>query len=386
MYRSNVDDPDILKKHFGLSDLVTPTRKQTFEDSDDDEDDREIGFDPPPEISHDILTNTPVIRLTTPIRQKEPPKKEVIIEDEDLSIPEVKQPESIPTIIPSPRRSPIRSQPTTPVVDISDEDDVNERVMELITDASFKDYEKESPKIQDLCMEAFKIKFGNLKINYPDMKVEFPEGKKLHRVHKMYHSIIKSIYVNMNLDQIQLGYIMLLMGFEFLAIKAFGIPMSGFTKMELKRMYKYQQLMIELGESFYPQGGKGGGPQSSIEWRIMTSFAWNVIIFLGLKFLSKYIGGESMTNVVRSAIDKVLDNPVTIDGIENGYAQQAQQEASGGGGGGLEDMFTGLLGGGGSTGNIAEVLANLGTNFTEKLESKNGKTRPGKKKRVIFNE
>ena len=29
---------DILKRHFGLKDLVTPTKRDTFEDSSDDED------------------------------------------------------------------------------------------------------------------------------------------------------------------------------------------------------------------------------------------------------------------------------------------------------------------------------------------------------------
>ena len=58
-------------------------------------------------------------------------------------------------------------------------------------------------------MEAFRVKFSNLKVNYPDKKIEFPEGKKLERVHKAYHSHIKNIYVNMNSrpDSIRLYYV-----------------------------------------------------------------------------------------------------------------------------------------------------------------------------------
>lgn len=375
---SKENSEEILKKHFGLNDLITPTRKtEKFEES-DDEDDREINFEPPPEISPDILSKTPVIRLTTPIRKKSSPKAN---NSEDLSIPTLKDEENIQTIKITPRVSPVRAPitPATPVVDVSDEDEINERVNDLISNPSNVNYDKETKKIQDLCYEAFKIKYDNLKVNYPERKIEFPEGKKLSKIHKGYHAIIKSIYVNMNLGQIQLGYIMSLMALEFLAIKAFGIPMSGFTKMELKRMYRYNHLMIELGETFYTTGGKGGKPDP-LEWRIFTSFAWNIVIFLGLKFLSKYLGGDSMTGLIRNAVDKVLDNPVTIDNIESGAAGQQQDQDP------LGDMFGNLMGGGG--GDLTELLANFGTNFTEKMENKKSGSKPsGKKKnRVIFTE
>ena len=374
----------ILKKHFGLKDLVTPTKRDAFRDSSDDEDDREINFDPPPEINSDLLSQTPVIRLTTPIRKKNPKR-----EREELEIPEIRDEPAIPTInIPkrvsprmSPRMSPIPS-PTTPVIDISDEDEINEKVNELISNPGKQHYDKESRKIQEMCTEAFRIKYENLKMNYPERKIEFPEGRKLHRIHTTYHSIIKNIYVNMNLGQIQLSYILSLMALEFIAIKAFGIPMAGFTKMELKRMYRYNHLMIEIGESFYSTGGGVGGKPEPLEWRIFTSFSWSIVIFLGLKFLSKYVGGESMTDVIRTAVDKVLDNPVTVDNIENGTAAAAPagQESDGLGG-----LFEGMMGGG-DGGGFADILANIGTNFTEKMENKGGKKENKSKRRVIFEE
>lgn len=385
MYNKENSD-DILKRHFGINDLVTPTKRDKFEDSSDDEDDREIAFDPPPEISSDLLTQTPVIRLTTPIRKKGPRKEER--SREELEIPEIRDEVNIPTInIPhrvsprmSPRMSPIPS-PTASVIDISDEDEINERVNELITNPGKPKYDNESKKIQEMCLEAFRIKYENLKMNYPERKIEFPEGKKILRVHTNYHSIIKNIYVNMNLGQIQLSYILSLMALEFIAIKAFGIPMAGFTKMELKRMYRHNQIMIEIGESFYSTSGGSGGKPEPLEWRIFTSFGWSIVVFLGLKFLSKYIGGESMTGVIRTAVDKILDNPVTIDNIENGTANAS---TGGGESEGLEGIFEGMMGGDGK--GFAEVLANIGTNFTEKMEKKGTKKDNKGKRRVIFEE
>ena len=362
------------EKKYSVDSLITPTRKTVFEDS-DVEDDEEVGFDPPPVINPDVLTQTPIIRLTTPIRQGKSK------EEDDFDIPEIKEETQIPTLQRSPRK-PV-SIPSSPVIDISDADDVNERVAELIGFPGDQDYSKESKVVKETCTEAFHIKFDNLKLNYPDMKVEFPDGKKLERIHKIYHSHIKSIYVNMNLDQIQLGYVMCLMVFEFLAIKAFGIPMSGFTKMELKRMYRYNQLMIELGESFYTTGGGpgGGGVKTSLEYRIGTSFLWNILVFLGVKLLTKYMGGESMNGLIRGAIDKIMDNPITVDNIENGTAAHIQEED------GMSGLLDDVMGNGS---NITEILANLGTNFTEKMEG--SRTTTGKKgdskkkKRVIFNE
>ena len=148
-------------------------------------------------------------------------------------------------------------------------------------------------------------------------------------------------------------------------------------------MYKYSHLMIELGGEFYSVGGGGKGPVSSLEWRIFSSFLWNVVIFLALKFLAKYLGGESMTEMIRSAVDKILDNPVTVDNIENGTAADMVENE-----GDIGGLFDGLIGGGGGAGDITSLLANLGTNYTQKMESGGGakSSSGGKKKRVIFNE
>ena len=88
-----------------------------------------------------------------------------------------------------------------------------------------------------------------------------------------------------------------------------------------------------------------------------------------------------MTGVIRTAVDKILDNPVTIDNIENGTANAS---AGGGESEGLEGIFEGMMGGDGK--GFAEVLANIGTNFTEKMEKKGTKKDNKGKRRVIFEE
>ena len=317
-------------------------------------------FNPPPIIKNSsILEQTPVIKFVTPIR------KRAYVEREDID-------EIFKVTKNLEKRSPIR----TPVPDLSDEDEINDRVRCLINKSHDVVYEKEDETVKELCLESFRVKFQNLVINYPDYNIEFPETKSLDKIHKYYHEIVKSIYVNMNLGQTQLGYILFLMVIEFICVKAFNLPMAGFTKIELKRMYKYNFLMIELGEAFYPTGG---GTPSPIEWRIASTIGWNIVIFLGIKIISNYIGGETMVNVTREIIDQLMDNPITKENIESGEAKNMDKSSSGIGG-----IFDGLLSGDG-TSEIADLISNIGTSFTENLESgKKGKS--GKKKnRVIFN-
>lgn len=261
-------------------------------------------------------------------------------------------------------------------VDVDDEDDIIERVNDLINDPGKIDYNLEQEEVRTACIETFKAKFQNLKLNYPEHGIEFPEGKSLNKIHDTYHSIIKSIYVNMNLGQLQLGYIIVLMAIEFVCVKAFNIPLAGFTKMELKRMHRYNQLMVELGENLYSVGS-GSWP---IEWRILGTLIMNIVIFVALKFLASYVGGESMTEVIRNAVDQVLDNPVTKDNIESGNIGTKSTTA----GGGLGSMMEGMMSGG-NGGGMADLIASLGTGFTEKMEksSKTGAAKQ-KKRRFVF--
>jgi len=264
-------------------------------------------------------------------------------------------------------------------VDVDDEEDILERVNDLINDPGKIDYNLEQEEVRTACVETFKSKFQNLKLNYPEHGIEYPEGKSLNKIHDTYHSIIKSIYVNMNLGQLQLGYIIVLMAIEFVCVKAFNVPLAGFTKMELKRMHRYNQLMVELGENLYSVGS-GSWP---IEWRILGTLLMNIVIFIALKFLATYVGGESMTDVIRNAVDQVLDNPVTKDNIETGAAgkQSAPSSTTAGGlGSMMESMMSGSNGGG-----MADLIASLGTGFTEKMEkSAKTDTTKQKKRRFVF--
>ena len=86
-----------------------------------------------------------------------------------------------------------------------------------------------------------------------------------------------------------------------------------------------------------------------------------------------------MVNVIREIMDQLMDNPVTKENIESGEAKNIDKSGSGLGG-----IFDGLLSGDG-TSEIADLISNIGTSFTENLESKKKGGAPKRKNRVIFN-
>ena len=83
MFNRGRNSDKLLEKHFGLSNLVSPVKKDTFDDSDSEEE--KVEFDPPPEIQPDILSRTPIIRMTTPIKKKDKDASDAYYNDEPES-------------------------------------------------------------------------------------------------------------------------------------------------------------------------------------------------------------------------------------------------------------------------------------------------------------
>jgi len=327
-------------------------------------------FNPPPIlVGENILDKTPVIKFMTPVRKgksradylnrrdkrDDEPRNGDEEEDDEFSPPEQIS------------YSPIRS----PMVDLTDNDEVNLHVRQLISHPGEIDYDKEPETIQELCHECFKTKFQSLIINYPEYKIEYPEGKSLNKIHKFYHELIKSIYVNMNISQYETYYAVGLLAIELIAVQVFNLPMAGYTKSELKRMYRYRALLIELGESFYPDGT---GEASSIEWRLFSSMGWNIIIFLAVKMICSWVGGDEMSEIFRTVADQILNNPITRDNIESGEAKDIDA--------GNSNLLGDLLGGGGD---LKDILSGLGSMFNSNTENnrKKGK-RDGRRQRVVW--
>ena len=265
-----------------------------------------------------------------------------------------------------------------PNIDYSDEEEVNERVRKLVNNSSNVDYTNEHEKVKNASKDAFEIKYNSLKLNYPDYNIVFNRDKNLNLLHKNYHGYIKNIYSHMNIGQTRLAYILCLLVVEVVCIKVFSLPMAGYTKMEMKRMYKYNSLMIELGEAMCPETG-GEGDKKSIEWRIASALIWNIIVFLGIKILSNYMGGEGMIETVRNIVDKLFENNINFENIENGEAKNINDDEG--------EILSGLFDGSGDSANeLGEFISSIGSVFTQNLEKNRKGPKQKSRSRVIFDD
>jgi hypothetical protein len=339
----------------------------TFDDSDDEEQElvispkiQEKKFNPPPVIQKPkLLPKTPVMRFDEPeIEQPKERKPETPVHISQADDDDIK----MPTPVQSDRH--IRTHnfrsPASPVSATAVSPEVRDKAWSLISDPLFSDFRKESTQIQDVCSEFLRNKFNSLAAAYPDRGISYPENLSLGKIHRSYHETLKSIHVSMNLSSYRLGYILCILAIEFVCVKVLGLPMSGFTKMEWQRIKKYDQLMMEIGETMYSYGTT----QWPLHYRMAFSFAMNIVIFIGLKFAIDKIGfgGEKGMNIGRAMIDKIMDNSVSREDVETGKATG-------------DTLGDGYL----SEGNIGALLGK----FTEGIETKK-ESKPKQKKRMIY--
>lgn len=305
-----------------------------------------------------LSDESPKVRILTPVRKKEADYKDIFTSENFkklFPIPNVKMPD----------------------IDYSDSEEINDRVRKLINNSQNVDYTNEHEKVIEAAKDAFEIKYSSINNNYPEHSIKFNREKNLNIIHKNYHSMIRRIYSHMNIGQTRLAYILLLLFLEVFFIKAFSMPMAGYTKMEMKRMYKHDTLMIELGESMYPTTG-GEGEKQSIEWRIVTSMLWNVVIFLGIKMLSSYMGGEGMIDIVRGIVDKLFENNINFENIESGEAKRINGDES--------ELLNGLFESSDGSSEIGEFISSIGSNFTKNMENNRKGPKAKKSTRVIFDD
>lgn len=344
------DDLDELKKEDLESYINTKDEFQSDEESEIDD------FD----IQIEEVSRTPTLRPMTPIKKI----KEDYDEDEFPEIP-------LPNV-----------RLLSPLPEYTDNESINNRVRELISKRSPHDYEKENEKVKDACMEAFEIKYKSLSLNNKKYDINFPEGKSLNIIHNLYNDWLKHIYVDMNLPRSRIIYFFGLYLFEFFCIRIFGIPMAGFAKAEVKRMARYDMLLIELGESMYSTGGEGGEPEP-IEWRIGKTFLFNVLIFLAVKLITQYMfsDNEKINEEIRKMLEKTCE-VVTTDDIEKGNIDNNDNSQS------IENMLGNFLGGSDINSNsIFDSLSNLANQFTSKEERKakrEQKKKDRKNKKISF--
>lgn len=123
---------------------------------------------------------------------------------------------------------------------------------------------------------------------------EFNEHSNLDMMKTSYERTIKELYLE---DSVETYRTYLVGGFiitEFIATQWIGVDLSGFTVQQTRMMYKYDRLLIELGEKSYTQWG-GNLP---VEVRLVGM----ILIQAGIFYLGKVISqrfGNSVSDLFK---------------------------------------------------------------------------------------
>lgn len=226
-----------------------------------------------------------------------------------------------------------------------------------------------SPLEQEGWRTEFTLKFRTLERNFGErwVNVDF-ENEPLEVIHAHYERYLRHIHICSSADNYR-GYLLLyFLVLELVATRILGLPANGYTMAQMKSMTRYERLLLELGEKYYTPGG-GEWP---IEYRILFISLFNMVIFIAMNWLSKYIG-EGMS---KALIDSIVGG--TTDSGSSGFLE-GEEENSGGGGGGL-DLNTILTGLGGLLGNNnggGGVLGGLGGGKKEQPQGEKKRKRRG---------
>jgi len=191
--------------------------------------------------------------------------------------------------------------------------------------------------------EEFRIKFGLLRSAFRDYSIpDIDPEEPLEMVHARYERYIRHIHISGAADSYRNYLILMFLIIELLATQILGLPCNGYTMAQMRSMSKYERLLIELGEKWYVPGGSDW----PVEYRIIFLALFNALVFMGMKWLAKYVGEGAAEALVNAVIGGAVSNDSGGSTTETGD--------SGGAGGGFD--LGSLIGG------IASMLGNNGKN------------------------
>lgn len=245
-----------------------------------------------------------------------------------------------------------------------------------------------TPAQQEDMHTTFRTKFGILRQSFPQWNiVDPPPSATLDQKHDIYEGHVRQIIVSLNCNQWKVYLVIMFLAIEVFCIKVLGLDARGFTMSQVKIMNRYDQVLVELGEKYYVQGPSNW----PVEARIIMMAAFNGIVFIAVKYLSKWLGGDAMSGTIQGVVDNFL-------GGGNLFGQQVQRDQMGiavppgmaqpgvpgaapgvappgdNSLGGLSGILGQLMGGNGAPGgfDLTAILSQVGTALTGNMQPRPG--------------
>jgi hypothetical protein len=224
--------------------------------------------------------------------------------------------------------------------------------------ATRPNYKEMTPEQQTEANTIFKAKFTILIENHPKWKIIAPpDTYTLDQKHTLYEIYVRKIVASMNTGQWKIYLILMWLCVEILCVKGLGIDASGYTKMQIASMNKYDTMLVKLGEKYH-SNAEGSW---SIEGKLIFASVFQCCVFMGIKFVTSYLGAESFAGDFQNQLEGILSGAsgATVKPAVDvtGLPGVPTAGAAATNGGGLGGMLGNLLGGGGE--NISSLISGV---------------------------
>lgn len=249
-------------------------------------------------------SSTPRIKIREDIYKKTPPKVETLAIPHMPQIPHIK----IQPIGEIRGRSPIKIQP--PTAPITTTQPVQRGWFESIAPVApvfpqRPNYSMMTREEETNMRSVFSVKFGMLRTSFPQWGVQIPEeASSLDHWHDVYEGYVKQIVVSMNKNTWKSWLVIFFFATQAFCSKFFGIKMDGYAMKQCKILNQYDQLLVQLGEKYYLQGPSNW----PVELSIITTAVMHTGVFLAIKFIAGYVGGDAAAEPIHEVISGLLSN------------------------------------------------------------------------------
>ena len=254
--------------------------------------------------------------------------------------------------------------------------------------SNLSEYDKISKKI------FFNEKFEILKENFPEWNIKLPDDSySLDQIHDVYDNYIKRIAISIQCGEWKSMLAILLLMIEFCALKFCKIDIRGFAKAEMRKTNKYNRILHKLGEERY---NAEGGESSAME-ELIKLVGLNIIIFVFMKYVAPYIGGDASMEIIQNVLNNFIDNDnsSTLEKFqiseptkkENTNESNSNSDSNSDSGSNLGNILTSIVGNSkdlksGDYSNILTSIGSFASTFLGNTNNNNNTTinKPTKKK------
>lgn len=172
----------------------------------------------------------------------------------------------------------------------------------------------------------FKVRYSQMASENEKMNIEYPgDHISMDIIHTTYFNYVKVIISEIQAEEYKLYLVVILMALEFFGTQYMHLPISGFTEYQMNNFNRYRKYLLEMGEEYSLDGGS-----THPAWMRMMFFGvCQLILFIGIKFLSSKMGGgeKIFLDLQTKGTDYVMDK--TSNGMTDDDSIPLPKKSSG---------------------------------------------------------